>query len=87
MHIHVLMLRRMFELIPIKICLFTIFLIFSKSSQKHCTIVQNHWPNFIKNEWEEILHFYNFFLMHIHVLMLPRMFELIPIKICLFTIF
>ena len=47
-------------------------------------IVQGHWPNFIKIGWERILHFYNFFLIHIHVLMLCRKFELIPIKIGFF---
>ena len=29
-----------------------------KSDQSPCTIVQGHWPNFIKNEKERILHFY-----------------------------
>ena len=31
-----------------------------KSGQSPCTIVQGHWPNFLKNEIEAILHFYNF---------------------------
>ena len=32
-----------------------------KSGQSPCTIVQGLWPNFMKNEKERILHFYNFF--------------------------
>ena len=35
---------------------------------------------FNKNDKEKILYFYNFFLMHLHVLMLCINFELIPIK-------
>ena len=38
-----------------------IFKVAPKSGQTPCTIVQGHWPNFIKNEKERILHFYNFF--------------------------
>ena len=39
-----------------------IFKVAPKSGQTPCTIiVQGHWPNFIKNEKEKILHFYNFF--------------------------
>ena len=38
-----------------------IFKVAQKSGQTPCTIVQGHWPNFIKNEKERILHFYNFF--------------------------
>ena len=55
------MLRRNFELIPIKIGFFTIFKVAQKSGQRPCTIVQGRWPNFAKNEKERILHFYNFF--------------------------
>ena len=58
-----------------------IFKVAQKSSQSPCTIVQGLRPNFIKIYKERILHFYNFFLMHIHVLMLCRKFELIPINI------
>ena len=32
-----------------------------KSGKTPCTIVQGFWPNFMKIEKEEILHFYNFF--------------------------
>ena len=39
-----------FELIPIKIGYFTIFLVAPKSDQIPCTIVQGHWPNFAKND-------------------------------------
>ena len=75
------MLCRKFELIPIKIGFFTNFKVAQKLGQSPCTIVQGHWPNFIKNGKERILDFYNFFLMYIHVLMLHRNFELILIKI------
>ena len=76
------MLRKKFERIPIKIGFFLqIFKVAQKSGQSPCTMVQGLWPNFVKNEKERILHFYNFFLIHIHVVMLCRKFELIPIKI------
>ena len=62
MHIHVLMLRRKFELIPIKIGFFLQnFKVTPKSGQKPCTIVQGFWPNFAKNEKERITHFYYIF--------------------------
>ena len=32
-----------------------------KSGQTPCTIIQGHWPNFIKNDLGRILHFNNFF--------------------------
>ena len=38
-----------------------IFKVAQKSGQSPCTIVHGLWPNFIKNEKERILHFYNFF--------------------------
>ena len=57
-----------------------IFKVAPKSDQSPCTIVQCFRPNFGKNEKERILHFYIFFLIHIHVLMLCRKFELIPIR-------
>ena len=38
-----------------------IFKVALKSVQRPCTIVHGLWPNFIKNEKERILHFYNFF--------------------------
>ena len=49
MHIHVLMLCRKFELIPIKIGFLLIFKVAQKSGQTPCTIVQGLQPNFIKN--------------------------------------
>ena len=55
------MLCRKFELIPIKIGFFTNFKVAQESGQSPCTIVQGHWPNFIKNEKERILHFYYIF--------------------------
>ena len=62
MHIHVLMLCRKFEPIPIKIRFFLqIFKVAPKSGKSPCTIVQGLWPNFMKIEKEEVLHFYNFF--------------------------
>ena len=50
MPIHVLMLRRKFELIPIKIRFLQIFKVAQKSGQRPCTIVQGVWPNFVKND-------------------------------------
>ena len=61
MHIHVLMLCRKFELIPIKIGFFTNFKVAQESGKSPCTIVHGHWPNFIKNEKERIFHFYYIF--------------------------
>ena len=86
-HIHVLMLCRKFELIPIKIGFFTIF--------KSCSKI---WPNTLYYSTGSLVKFHQkllgenfsflyFFLIHIHVLMLCRKFELIPIKIEFFTIF
>ena len=61
-HIHVLMLCRKFELIPIKIGFFANFQSCSKIRPKSLYyIVQGHWPNFVKNEKERILHFYYIF--------------------------
>ena len=81
------MLCRKFELIPIKFGFFYKFLVTQKSGQRPCTIYST-WsrPNFGKNSLERLLHFYNF-LMDIHVLMLYRKFEQIPIKIGFFTNF
>ena len=81
------MLHRNFELIPIKIRFLKIFKVAPKSGQSPCTIVQGFWPNFAKNEKDRIHHFNNFFLIHIHVLMLHKNFELILIKIKFFTNF
>ena len=55
------MLCRKFELIPIKIRFFLNFEVAPKSGQSLCTIVHGLGQNFIKNEKERILHFYNFF--------------------------
>ena len=38
-----------------------IFKVAQKSGQSPCTIVHGLGPNFMKNEKERILHFYNFF--------------------------
>ena len=61
MHIHVLMLCRKFELIPIKIGFLKNFKVAPKSGQSPCTIVHGLGPNFTENEKERILNFYNFF--------------------------
>ena len=50
MHIHVLMLCRKFELIPIKFGFLRIFKVAQKSGQSPCTIVQGLRPDFIKND-------------------------------------
>ena len=60
MHIHVLMLCRKFELIPIKIGFFMNFKFAQKSGQSPCTIVHGLGPNSTEIERERILHFYNF---------------------------
>ena len=38
-----------------------IFKVAQKSGQSPCTIVHGLGPNFMKNDEERILHFYNFF--------------------------
>ena len=55
--------------------------------QSPCTIVQGHWPNFIKNGKVKNSPFLLHFLIRIHVLMLCRNFELISIKFGFFTNF
>ena len=87
MHIHVLMLCRKFELIPIKIGFFTNFLSCSKIGSK--SLYYSTWSQAKFHEkWQgENSPFLYFFLMHIHVLMLCRNFELIPVKIEFFTNF
>ena len=57
MHIHVLMLCRNFELIPIKFGFLKIFKVAPKSGQRPCTIVQGHQPNFSKMARREFLIF------------------------------
>ena len=44
-----------------KIDFLQIFKVAQKSGQSPCTIVHGLKPNFIENEKEKILHFYNFF--------------------------
>ena len=76
------MLCRNFELVLIK----EILKLIAKLSKSPCTIVHGHWPNFAKIEKEKFFFLY-FFLIHIHVLMLCRKFEQIPITFGFFTIF
>ena len=80
MHIHVLMLWRNFELIPIKFGFFTNFLSCSKIGPK--TLYYSTWSSakFHQKWLGENSPFLYFFLIHIHVLMLYFKFELIPIK-------
>ena len=82
-HIHVLMLLcRKFELIQIKIGFLRIFKVASKSGQSPCTIVQGLWPILPKSDSERILLFIFFSDTYtVHVVMLHRKFELVPIKI------
>ena len=87
MHIHVLMLCRKFELIPIKIEFFTNFLICSKIWSKSLYYSTGSLAKFHQKSLGEISPFLLHFLMHIHVLMLYRNFELIPIKIGIFMNF
>ena len=86
-HIHVLMLCRKFQLIPIKIGFFTNFLSCSKIRSK--SLYYSTWSRakFHQNWQGENSPFLFYFLMHIHLLMLCRKFELIPIKIGFFTNF
>ena len=87
-HIHVLMLCRKFELIPIKIGFYINFSSCSKIWPK--TLYYNDTGSLAKfhQKWQgENSLFLLHFLIHIHVLMLCRKFELIPIKIGFFTIF
>ena len=86
-HIHDLMLCRKFELIPIKIGFFTIFLICSKIGPKSLYYGTGSLVKFHQKWQGENSPFLLHFLIHIHVLMLCRKFELIPIKIGFFTIF
>ena len=45
------MLRRRFELIPIKIGFLQIFKVAQKLGQSPCTIVQGHWPKITRREF------------------------------------
>ena len=87
MHIHVLILCRKFELIPIKIGFFMNFKSCSKIWPK--TMYYSTWSSakFHQKCRGENSSFLYFFLMHIHVLILCRKFELIPIKIVFSTNF
>ena len=87
MHIHVLILCTKFELIPIKIRFFMNFQSCSKIGLK--TLYYSTWSLAkIRQKWQgENSQFLLHFLIHIHVLILYRKFELIPIKIRFFTNF
>ena len=86
-HIHVLMLCRKFELIPIKIGFFTNFKSCSKIGPKSLYYSTGSLAKFHQKWQGENSPFLLHFLIHIHVLMLCRKFELIPIKIGFFTNF
>ena len=81
------MLCRNFELIPIKIGFFMNFQSCSKIRQN--TLYYSTWsqPKFWQKWLGENSLFSLHFLIHIHVLMLCRKFELIPIKIGIFMNF
>ena len=51
---------RCVEILSALIGFLQIFKVVPKSGQTPCTIVHGHWPNFIKNGKERILHFYTF---------------------------
>ena len=87
MHIHVLMLCRKFELIPIKIGFFMNFQSSSKIWSKTLYYSTGSLAKFHQKWQGENSPFLYFFLIHIHVLMLSRKFELIPIKIGFFINF
>ena len=86
-HIHVLMLCRKFELILIKVGFFTNFLSCSKIGQKTMYYSTGSLAKFHQKWLRENSQFLYFFLIHIHVLMLCRKFELILIKVGFFTNF
>ena len=81
------MLRRKFELIPIKIGFFTNFLICSKIGPNTLYYSTGSLAKFHQKWQGENSPFLLHFLIHIHALMLFRKFELIPIKIGFFTKF
>ena len=84
MHIHELTLCRKFELIPIIIGFSTIFLSCSKIGLKSLYYSTGSLAKFHQKCQGENSVFLYFFLIHIHVLMLCRKFELIPIIIGFF---
>ena len=87
MHLHVLKLCRSFEPILIKIGFFTKFSIYSKIGPKALYYSTGSSAKFHQKWVGENSSFLYFFLMHIHVLMLCRNFEPIPIKNRFFTNF
>ena len=87
MHIHVLMLCRKFELILINIGFFTNFQSCSKIRPKMLYYSTVTLAKFHQKWLGENSSFLLHFVIHIHVLMLCRKFELIPIKIAFFTNF
>ena len=87
MYMYVLMLCRKLELIPIKIGFYINFLNCSKIGPKTLYNSTGSLAKFHQKWQGENSLFLLYFLIHIHVLMLCRKFELIPIKIRLFTIF
>ena len=87
MHIHVLMLCRNFELIPIKIGFFMNFQSCSKIGPNTLYYSTWSWAKFCQKLLEENSQFLLHFLIHIHLLMFCRNFELIPIKIGFFMNF
>ena len=84
MHLHVLMLCRKFEQIPIKIGFFTNFQNCSKIGPKTLYYSTGSLAKFRQKWIGENSPFLLHFLIHIHVLMLCRKFELIPIKVRFF---
>ena len=84
MHIRVFMLCRKFELIPIKFGFFTSY---SKIEPKSLYYSTGALAKFCQKWKVENSQFLYFFLIHIHVYMLCRKFELIPIKFGFFTNF
>ena len=84
MHIHVLIMCRKFELIPIKIGFFMNFKSYSKIRPKS---LYYYSTGSLAKFWQKWLGDKFPFLIHIHVLMLSRKFELIPIKIGFFMNF
>ena len=78
------MLRRKFELIPIKIRFFMNFQSCSKIRSKTLYYSTGTLSKFCQKLQGENYQFLLEFLIHIHVLMLCRKFEMIPIKIGFF---
>ena len=81
------MLCRKFELIPIEFGFYTIFKSYSKIGPKSLYYSTGALAKFCQKSLGENFSFLYFFLIHIHVLMLCRKFEQIPIKTGFFMIF